>query len=233
MSGHFYGVGVGPGDPGLITLLGVEILRLADMIIAPLSPKAEESLALTISRPYLKDDVEIREIVFPTASEPRESNSLWQQHQEEILDYLNSGRTVVYITLGDPSLFSTYSYLQGLLQDSGFPVTTIPGVTSFCSLASQLGLPLAQGDESLCVLPATCREEVLDLALEHFDNLVLMKVSRNLTALCRKLEQAGRLGEAIMVSRCGWPDEEVFTVLADIKPEEVHYLSTILVKRKG
>lgn len=233
MSGHFYGVGVGPGDPGLLTLLGVEILGLADVVIAPLSEKADESIALTISRPHLKDDVEVREMVFPMVFCPQELNSAWQQNKEVIQALLEEGKTVVFITLGDPMVYSTYSYLQQLIQDSGYPVTTIPGVTSFCELASQLGLPLAQGEEPLCVLPATCREEILDLALQNFDNIVLMKASRNFATLRQKLADAGRLREAIMVSRCGWPDEQVFTDLAELESSQVQYLSTILVKRKG
>lgn len=233
MSGHFYGVGVGPGDPGLLTLLAVEILHLADVVIAPHSEKADESIALAISRPHLQENVEVRKMVFPMVFCPKELNSAWLQNKEVILSLLAEGKNVAFITLGDPMVYSTYSYLQQLLQGSGYPVTTIPGVTSFCDLASQLGLPLAQGEEPLCVLPATCREEILDLALQNFDNLVLMKVSRNFATLRQKLEQAGRLQEAIMVSKCGWPEEEIFTDLQELEPSQVRYLSTILVKRKG
>jgi len=233
MSGHFYGVGVGPGDPGLLTLLGVEILRLADVVVAPLSEKAEDSLALTISRPHLKEDVEIREIVFPLVYSREELKSAWQENTEVIRNLLSQGKQVVFITLGDPMVYSTYSYLQQLLQDSGFPITTIPGVPSFCHLASRMGVPLAQGEEPFCVLPATCGEEILELALQKVDNIILMKASRRFAELRQKLEQAGRLQEAVMVSKCGWLEEEIYPDLAEVDPAKIHYLSTILVKRKG
>jgi precorrin-2/cobalt-factor-2 C20-methyltransferase len=232
MSGVFYGVGVGPGDPELLTLKAVEVIKQADVIIAPKTEKKEDSTALTIARPYLKKTVEIVKLVFPMVNDENALSEAWQTNKETILSLLQSGKKVVFLTLGDPMFYSTYMYIFRLLKDSGHSIQTIPGVPAFCAIGSKLGLPLAEGNDVLSIIPATMREGDLERVLANADNVVLMKVYKNFEQVVEKLNRHGFGESAVMISKCGLPDETVSYDLSAVDAGSVNYLSTILAKRK-
>lgn len=231
MAGVFYGVGVGPGDPQLLTLKAVEVIKAADVIIAPKTEKKEDSTALSIARPYLKEDVEILKLVFPMINDSERLALAWQDNKDAILEQLNAGKKVVFLTLGDPMFFSTYMYVYRLLKDCGHQIETIPGVPAFCAMGSQLGLPLAEGNDVMCIVPATMDEAALDKILETADNVVLMKVYKNFAKIREGLAKHGFGDNAVMVSKCGLPDEVVSYDLASVDESSVNYLSTILAKK--
>ena len=232
MSGIFYSVGVGPGDPDLLTLKAVEIIKAADVIIAPKTEKKEDSTALSIARPFLKSTVEIVKLVFPMVTNTDTWSEAWQSNKEAILDLLKQGKKVVFLTLGDPMFYSTYMYVFRLLKDSGYPIHTIPGVPAFCAIGSKLGLPLAEGNDVLSIIPATMQEEELDKVLSAVDNVVLMKVYKNFDDIVKKLENHGFGDNAVMISKCGLPDEKISFDLNQVEGSKVNYLSTILAKKK-
>lgn len=231
MAGIFYGVGVGPGDPKLLTLKAVEVIKNADVVIAPKTEKKEESTALAIASPYLKKDVEILKLVFPMVSHSATLTDAWENNKNSILQELQAGKKVVFLTLGDPMFYSTYMYVYRLLKDCGYGIETIPGVPAFCAIGSQLGQPLAEGNDVLSIIPATMQEEQLDKILAIVDNVVLMKVYKNFENVVEKLKQHGFGDNAVMISRCGLPDEQVSYNLDEVDGQNVNYLSTILAKK--
>ncbi len=232
MSGIFYGVGVGPGDPQLLTLKAVEVIKHADVIIAPKTEKKEDSTALSIARPYLKEDVEILKLVFPMVNDTTTLTDAWENNKNSILTELTAGKRVVFLTLGDPMFYSTYMYVYRLLKDSGFAIETVPGVPAFCAIGSQLGQPLAEGTDVLSIIPATMQEDEMDKILSIADNVVLMKVYKNFAKIVEKLKQHGFGDNAVMISKCGLPDEQVSYNLEEVDATTVNYLSTILAKKR-
>ncbi len=233
MSGIFYGVGVGPGDPELLTVKAVNVIKEADIIIAPRTEKIEKSTALKIASPYLKDSVEVVHLVFPMVFHEDVLTDAWEENKRIILDFLTQGKKVVFLTLGDPMLFSTYIYVFKLLKDSGYPIKTIPGIPAFCAIASHVGMPLAEGNQVLSIVPTTKDEKALEDVINKSDNLVLMKVYKNYVQVVEKLKESGHIANSVMVSRCGLDNEEIFTNLENVKKQQVNYLSTVLAKRSG
>lgn len=232
MSGIFYGVGVGPGDPELLTLKAVKVIQNADVIIAPKTEKKEDSTALSIARPYLKENVEILKLVFPMVNDVDVLTEAWENNKTAILAELQAGKKVVFLTLGDPMFYSTYMYIYRLLKDSGHGIETVPGVPAFCAIGSQLGQPLAEGTDVLSIIPATMEDEEMDKILSLSDNVVLMKVYKNFSKVVEKLNQHGYGDNAVMISKCGLPDEQISYNLGEVDGSKVNYLTTILAKKR-
>jgi precorrin-2/cobalt-factor-2 C20-methyltransferase len=231
MAGVFYGVGVGPGDPELLTIKAVKVIREADVIIAPRTEKKEDSTSLTIARACLNEDVTIVRMVFPMVFNLEVLSEAWKKNRKIILEFLAAGKKVVFLTLGDPMFYSTYIHIFHLLENCGYPIETIPGVPAFCAIGSKLGYPLAEGNDILSVVPATVSEEKMDQVLMMTDNVVLMKVYKNCRQVVEKLKRHGLADHAVMMSRCGLDDERVVRDVKDIGDQKINYLSTILARR--
>jgi precorrin-2/cobalt-factor-2 C20-methyltransferase len=231
MAGVFYGVGVGPGDPELLTVKAIRAIQQADVVIAPKTEKKDESTALTIAQPFLKAGVPIVRLVFPMVFDGETLSEAWENNKNTILELLAAGKKVVFLTLGDPMFYSTYIYIFHLLENCGYPVETIPGVPAFCAMTSKLGYPLAEGNDTLSVVPATLTPEQLDRVLARSDNVVLMKVYKNYQKLIETLKRHGLAENAVMVSRCGLEDERVVRDVTEIGDQTINYLSTILTRR--
>lgn len=232
MAGIFYGVGVGPGDPSLLTLKAINVINEADVIIAPKTEKKEDSVALTIAKPFLKKDADIVKLVFPMVSDSDTLLEAWDSNKEIILELLKEGKKVAFLTLGDPMFYSTYIYVYRLLENCGYPIETIPGVTAFCAIGSRLGYPLVEGDDVLSIIPATMEDDKLDKVLASSDNIVLMKVYKNFPQVLKRLKQHGLAEHAVMISRCGLEDEQAIHNLQDIdENHNLNYLSTIISRR--
>lgn len=232
MSGIFYGIGVGPGDPELLTVKAINAIREVDVIIAPKTEKKEDSVALSIARPYLKRDVEIVKQVFPMVVNFEQSPEAWEQNKNEILALLQDGKKVAFLTLGDPMFYSTYIYVYRLLENEKYRIETIPGITAFCAIGSKLGYPLVEGNDILSIVPATADQEKIDRIMAVTDNVVMMKVYKNFPQIVDTLTENKMSKNAVMISRCGLPDEEIIHDLELSKAKKVNYLSTILARRK-
>ena len=154
MSGIAYGVGVGPGDPELMTAKAIRLIRENDVIAVP-GQDAKASVAYGIAAAMVPELAQ-KELVPVPMPMTRDKERLRKAHVEGarlIESYLNQGKNVVYLTLGDPSIYGSFSYLQRLLLSDGYPVETVPGVPSFSAAAARLNLPLVEGDEPLHVAP--------------------------------------------------------------------------------
>ncbi len=227
MNGILYGVGTGPGDPELMTLRAVRLIR-ENAVIACAGKDARASLAYRIALQAVPElaDKTILSIDMPMI---RDRDVLIQSHRDGadlIESHLKAGKNVVFLTLGDPSIYSGFSYLQKLVTQDGFPTETVSGVTSFCAAAASLNLPLVTGEESLCILPAA--KDDLSCTAAGADTLLLMKAGRAPKALARRLESTGY--EVSMVENCGLAEEKLYREAESI-PEHAGYFSLMIAKR--
>lgn len=229
--GIFYGIGVGPGDPELLTVKAIRAIEDADAVIAPKTEKKEGSVALSIAEPYLKKDVEIVYQVFPMIKNFSDSSDAWEQNKAEILKLLEAGKNVAFLTLGDPMFYSTYIYVYRLLEQENIHVETIPGVPAFAAIGSRLGYPIVEGNDILSIIPATTDEEKIRRAMSVSDNVVLMKVYHNFPEIVDLLEENHMADNSVMVSRCGLDNERRIDDIKAHRNDEVNYLSTILARR--
>ena len=231
MKGTFYGIGVGPGDPELLTMKAVKAIQKVDIIIAPKTEKKEGSVALDIARPYLKQDVRIVYQVFPMVKGFQEDDAAWKQNKEEILGFLAEGKNVAFLTLGDAMFFSTYIYVFRLLEKEDVHIETIPGIPAFIAMGSHLGWPIVEGDDVLSIIPATAGAEKIEKTLAVSDNVVLMKVYKNFSDIAHQLAAHGMAEQAVLVSRAGLEGEAIVDDIMAHANDKLNYLSTILTRR--
>lgn len=220
--GIFYGVGVGPGDPELLTLKAVRILRSAEVLSAPESG-AGTSTALGIVGELARG----KRVVLCPAPMTRDAALLrfaWDQGAALLCAELEQGRSVAFVTLGDPGLYSTCGYLCRRVRARGFRTELVPGVPSFCAAAAAMGMSLCQGDEPLTIVPATSPE--LESALSRRGTRVVMKSARRLKELRDALERRGELERAVLSENCGLPGQRCLP-LGSV--ERAGYFSTVIV----
>ena len=231
MEGTFYGIGVGPGDPELLTVKAINAIKNSEVIIAPKTEKKSDSLALTIAAPYLRADVQIVYQTFLMVKDFETSPKIFEDNVAEILSYLRTGKNVGFLTLGDPLFFSTYIYIFKLLKNSGVKIETIAGVPAFLAIAAKIGYPPAYGNDILSIIPATADAEKISAALKNSDAAVLMKVYKNFGEIVELLDAENLLENAVLVSRCGLDGEKIITDINSHKDEKLNYLSTILTRK--
>lgn len=233
MKGKFIGIGIGPGDPELLTLKAQRLIQETEIICVPKASKDKDSVALEIIKPHLTNRQRIVELIMPMTKDKEELNKHWENASKKILEFLHQGKNVVCVTLGDASLYSTYSYLLKYVKkaDPEIQVETVPGITSFAAAAARTNLPLAEGDEKLAILPAVEDVDSLKDILDEFQNVVLLKIPSRLDEILDILEAKGSIQNAVMISRCGQPQEKIEWDLRTLKEQKLDYLSLILVKQ--
>ena len=231
--GIFFGIGVGPGDPELLTVKAINAIKNSDIIIAPKTEKKDGSVALTIAKPYLRNDAQIVYQTFPMVTNFEEFHKIFEENEKEILKFLRAGKNVAFLTLGDPMFYSTYIYIFRLLKNSDVKIETVPGVPAFLAISSYINRPLVYGDDILTVIPATAEPKKIIDALKISDTAVLMKVYKNFDEVADILKNENMSDEAVLVSRCGLDDEKIITNIEEHKNEKLNYLSTILTRRNS
>lgn len=232
MKGKFYGIGVGPGDPELVTIKAVRTLENVDIVICPEGKKGKGSFALEIVDEYIKD-VELLHLTFPMIYEEDLLKKQWEENAKVIKEKIDKGLNVAFITLGDPMVYSTYMYMIPYLQKENIEIETIPGITSFCSVASKVNIPLAAGDETLGIIPLRKGCENMDEILNNYDNIVVMKPSNQSKQLADKLIEKGYEDKFIMISKVGTESQEISYDINRLRNETVPYLSTLIIKKGG
>lgn len=233
MSGHLYGVGVGPGDPDLLTLKAARILGEVDVILAASSTKNDDSLALDIARPHLRPETRIIRLGFPMSRENAVLNRAWEENARLVLAELDQGRNAAFLTLGDPLLYSTFAYLLRTLRrmDPERPVTIIPGITSFQAVAAATETVLAESSENLLILPGIREAQSLRASAEGADNAVILKAYTNFAAIREELKDFPRETHCVFASRVGMKDQYITRNL-DEAPDNPTYLSLLLLTRE-
>ena len=239
-TGSFYGVGVGPGDPELMTLKAVRVLEGARVIAAPSSteePGGPALLALDVVRRVLKDlrGKEVLRLHLPMTRDRELLLASREKAASIIAERLRTGMDVCFITLGDPMLYSTFGYLVPLVRGAlpGVIVKAVPGVSSISAAASISCSPLAESDERVMIIPAAYDIPGVKRLLEDFDTVVLMKVNRKMDAVIELLEETGLADRAMFVSRAGLPEEEVVTDIKSLRGRKVDYFSMVIVRKGG
>lgn len=225
--GIAYGVGVGPGDPGLLTLKAVQIIRQNEIIAVP-GRDPKESAAYRIAAGAVPE-IAGKELVPVYMPMTRDREKLEAEHRKgaDLLEqYLDQDRNVVYITLGDPTVYCSFSYLQQILETDGYTVELVPGVPSFCAAAARLNLPLVLGNEPLHVIPAL---KGTHYALEDPGTYVLMKSSGRMAEVKEILRASGR--DISAVENCGMEGEKVYRDVDEI-PDDTGYYSLLIAKEK-
>lgn len=234
MIGQIYAVGVGPGDPELITRKAERLIRAADVICAPTGAEDATSYALSIVADLIdRGRQEILPQTFPMVRGMAGLEPHWQKAAAEVLERVDAGKTVVFITIGDPCLYSTFLYLFRIFrrQRPEIPVTIVPGISSINAAAAAARVPLGLADDRLTIIPATGPEDEVRAALQNFDTVVLMKVSRVFDRLYAMLRALGLAEQAVFVRRVGSPQEEVVFDLASLVGTELDYLSLLIVRK--
>ncbi len=232
--GTLYGIGVGPGDPDLMTVKGARLLAECRHVFVPRGRRAAECLALNIARTHMDPRSVVHEVIFPMTSDPEELSKEWDDRVGPIAEILRQGTDACYLTLGDTLLYSTYIYMLRALRRR-LPeanVVTIPGVTAFSAVAAASGFPLGRGRETITIVPGTDDLEDLRRALTAGGTTILMKIGRRLKSVLDLLDQEGALDRAVFVSRAGLENETVETDLRRLKEQtedETGNLSVILV----
>ena len=226
MSGTLYGLGVGPGDPELITLKAWRIISQTPVIAYP-AANGQDSLARRIASPFIPEDVIELAIPVPMRVEREPAQEAYDEAARTIATHLEQGRDVAFLCEGDPLFYGSYMHLHVRLAPR-WPAEVIPGITAMSGCWSQAGLPLVQGDDVLAVLPGTLPETELARRLADSAASVIMKVGRNLPVIRRALATAGKLGRAVYVER-GTMERTVTTPLAAKADDLAPYFSLVLV----
>ncbi|MEI7816077.1 MAG: precorrin-2 C(20)-methyltransferase, partial [Desulfuromonadales bacterium] len=226
-------VGVGPGDPELLTRKAERILRNADVILAPVSNPSEASVALSTIREFI-DEIRQEVIVhqFPMTADRSRLLPAWQEAAALIAAHAEAGRSVAFITIGDPLFYSTFIYLLRILREQWpqLPIEIIPGISSINAAASEASLPLVEGDERMIVIPATAGIEVIKDALETCETVVLLKVKPLFSAIVELLRAQGREQRTVFVERVGSPRQKLLTDFEEIAAHSPDYLSLMIIK---
>ena len=228
-----YAVGVGPGDPELVTRKAERILRSVDVILAPVSNPSEASVALGTIREFIDEDRQ--EIVvhqFPMTSDRSRLVPAWQEAAALIASHAEAGRSVAFITIGDPLFYSTFIYLLRILAEQWphLPIEIVPGISSINAAASVAVLPLVEGDEKMVVIPATAGIEQIMAALAHYETVVLLKVKPLFSEIIDLLRATGREQSTVFVERVGSSRQKVLTDFTEIAAHSPDYLSLMIVK---
>lgn len=233
--GHFYAVGVGPGARDLLTLRAAQLIEGCDVLIAPRSERSEASLALGIVKDHLRDS-EVLEFAYPMNRDAERTRISWAEVADWAATRLADDKSVVQITLGDPLIYSTSSYLLEALRArvAGDRLHVVPGISAMQAMASAFGEDLALQEDRLTLMPATDLEAVAE-ALDQCETLVLYKVADRLDPLIALLEARGLLGQARLAFAVEQDRQRLIADLREAKGTRLGYMSVVVVRtgRKG
>lgn len=229
-----HAVGVGPGDPELLTRKAEQVLRRAAVILAPVSNPTEASVALDTIREFI--DEERQEVIvhqFPMTSDRARLLPAWNEAAGLIAGHAEAGREVAFITIGDPLFYSTFIYLLRILREKWphLPVEIVPGISSINAAAARAALPLVEAEEKMAVVPATAGIEQIASALANFETVVLLKVKPLYSDILELLRQTGREASTVFVERVGSPRQKILTDFAEISAHSPDYLSLLIIKQ--
>lgn len=227
MAGILYGVGVGPGDPELLTVKAVKIITESDVIAVP-SAEKENSAAFQIAVQAV-EGLENKECVSLPLPMTKDCEKLHKSHEnvaDKITELLEQGKTVAFLTLGDPTIYSTYLYIHQRIVDKGYQASIISGIPSFCAVSAKLNMGLVEKAEPLHIIPASYP---IEEAMNFSGTKVLMKAGKKIGSVKDLLLKLGK--KAVMIENCGMESEKIYDSTEKI-PENSGYYSLIIVKEK-
>jgi precorrin-2/cobalt-factor-2 C20-methyltransferase len=234
MTGCLYGIGVGPGDPELLTLKAARIRRAADRIYCPASARHEESFAARIIAPLELPPTKIRPVSLCMSRERQAVRQVYQEVAAEIAQELRQHRSVAWITEGDPLLYSTFLHVRAEVQHVApeARIEIVPGVTSLQAAAARAGVPIAHLDEQVAIVPAAYGIEHLPALLDQFATVFLFKVHAYLEALHQQLAAITRPVQVYYLENVGTTQERLVTDLNSLRGQRLPYFSLVIIRRE-
>lgn len=232
-TGTLYGIGVGPGDPELLTVKSARILSEVDVVFAAASTKNDYSLAVNIAGPHIPKETEVRMLHFPMTQDKAETRKAWKTHAETVISELELGKNAAFLTLGDPMTYSTYGYILKNIQEIAphIPITTIPGITSYQAAAACINTPLVEGEECLLVVSGVNGGDRLRQMTLKPENVVFMKAYRNIKDINAALEGACGFTRCVGVSNCSLPDQKIYPDTREFNDRCPEYWTLIIAKQ--
>jgi len=231
-TGKLFGVGVGPGDPELITVKAVRVIKEADIIFTAASSKNTYSLAVEIASPYISSNARIEHLGFPMTKNEEEVEAAWIANAKQISSVMKQGMTAVFLTLGDPTTYSTFGYIlkkmKCIMPEAD--IETIPGITSFHAASARLNRILVEGEESLLVTSGAYGGDRIR-QVKEVENVAIVKAYKNITDINIALKDAGLYTNGVAVSKCGRKNEEIIENLDTLETREPDYWTLILASK--
>jgi precorrin-2/cobalt-factor-2 C20-methyltransferase len=225
-TGTFYGVGVGPGDPELMTVKAWRLISTAP-VIAYLAANGGESTARAIAAPFIPEDAVELAIDMPMRTEREPAQAAYDGGAARITEHLKAGQNVVMLCEGDPFFYGSFMYMHARLADR-FETIVVPGVTSLTAAAARVGRPLSARDDVIKVLPATMDPARLADELKAASSIAIIKVGRHFANIRTLIEDAGLAEKAVVVENATRDDERIAR-LVDVAGAALPYFSTILI----
>ncbi len=223
MNGILYGTGVGPGDPELMTLKAVRLVKENEVIALP-GKNPKETVAYQIASAAVPEleQKQLLPVYMPMTHDKEEQKKRHREGAQLVETYLKEGKNVVFLTLGDPTVYSTFTYIQQIVETDGFQTQLVSGIPSFCATAARMNMPLAIWNEQIHIYPAIHN---LTETLPDSGTCVLMKSGSKMSQVKEILKKSGR--DAIMVENCGTEEEQVYFHVDEI-PDTAGYYSLII-----
>jgi precorrin-2/cobalt-factor-2 C20-methyltransferase len=231
--GTLFGVGVGPGDPKLLTIKALEVIKAAGVIFAASSPKNEYSRAFDVVKGYLPETAKERQLDFPMTRDQDAQRKAWLDNAGQVIAELNKGNDAAFLTIGDPLTYSTFGYLLKTIMnlEPRTRVEIVPGITAYHAAASRLKKPLVEGNESFMVVSGVSDPSDIAHLTSCADNIIIMKAYRNYDQIMDSLEGLPHELQCSAVSCCSLPDEQVHEEAASLKGTDMPYLTLVMAKR--
>ena len=224
-------IGIGPGDPELLTVKAARLLKEADVIYVPQSREDGRSVARTIIAPYANDST-VEMAFVPMRQDRSLALSQYQKLADLIVERAKKGLKQVFVTLGDPMVYSTALYLSEHVAMQGVTYEFVPGIPSFIAAANCAGISLGSGRESFVVTTMPAEEKILLTLANNYDAVVIMKINKKMPVLLDYIQHHAPKS-AVLVHRLGMKDEQVFDFTEGTFPEDIGYLSTAVIRQRG
>ncbi|MNB75699.1 Cobalt-precorrin-2 C(20)-methyltransferase [compost metagenome] len=233
-SGILYGIGVGPGDPELVTLKALRLMKECPVIAFPKKRMGGASYALEIVELYIDTaEKHMLGLVFPMTRDQETLEREWNATIALCYEQLKQGRDIAFVTEGDPNLYSTFIHLARLMRERHpeIQVLSVPGVTSALGAAARLGIPLADGNDQVAIIPATLDRAAMRKAIEEHDAVVFLKVAKALDLIIEVLEEMNLADKASVVMKATSPGEMIWRDVRELKGRELEYLTLMAVRK--
>jgi precorrin-2/cobalt-factor-2 C20-methyltransferase len=233
--GTFYGIGVGPGEPDLITLKAIKVLARVDIVFTASSSKNKHSLAVDIAKNHIPETTPVVRLSFPMCVNKSVLKEAWQDNAKVIVENLKQGKNAAFLTLGDCMTYSTFGYIGRYVQKLApeVKVVAIPGIASYQAAAARLNRPLVEAEEALLILSGVRGGNRFRELFRCAENVVFMKAYKNVSDITKALEERGCLENSVGISSCGLPDERIIEDIREYENIAPDYWTLIFSKQQN